>query len=161
MGKQNRMGGSKSKQQKQPDLQEVLIQMKMKAKMFQRESQKCLKEQKTFYAQAKKALTAGNEEGARLYLESANQKKSESMKYQRVSTRLETLAGKVGANFKSQDMINHLGQITPFLEATAEQLPLEVMNDMMDQLKAELGHEMGIEYIPEQKHKEQVAQNNA
>lgn len=81
--------------------------MKMKAKMFNRESAKCLKERKSYYAQAKKALKSGNEEGSRLYLESANQKSSEAMKYQRISTRLETLAGKVGSNFKSQDVRPH------------------------------------------------------
>jgi len=97
------MGGNGSKQ-KQPDLNEVLIQMKMKAKMFHRESQKCIKEKKSHYTQAKKALKAGNEEGARLFLESAQQKDSESMKYLTIANRLEALSGKVGANFKSQDV---------------------------------------------------------
>lgn len=72
--------------------------------MFQRESGKALKDKKMYYDKAKKALQAGNEEGCRLYLESAQQKDSESMKYLKISNRLEALAGKVGANYKSQDV---------------------------------------------------------
>lgn len=97
------MGGKNAKQ-KEPDLNEVLIQMRIKSKMFHRESGKALKEKKQYYDKAKKALKAGNEEGARLYLESANSKASESMKYLRIANRLEALSGKVGANFKSQDV---------------------------------------------------------
>lgn len=96
--------GGKSSKQKQPDLNEVLIQMKIKSKMFHRESTKAGKEKKVYYDKAKKALKQGNEEGARLFLESAQQKSSESMKYLKIANRLEALSGKVGANFKSQDV---------------------------------------------------------
>lgn len=96
------MGGTQAK--KQPDLNEVLAQMRMKAKMFHRESQKCLKEKKTFVDKAKKCLQQGNEEGARLFLESANNKDSESMKYLKIANRLEALSAKVGGNFKTQDV---------------------------------------------------------
>ena len=96
------MGGQQTK--KQPDLNEVLSSMRMKSKMFHRESQKALKEKKTYVDKAKKCLQQGNEEGAKLFLESANNKDSESMKYLKVANRLEALAGKVGSNFKSQDV---------------------------------------------------------
>lgn len=96
------MGGGNSK--KQPDINEVITTMKMKAKMFHRESQKCLKEKKTHIDKAKKCLQQGNEEGARLFLESANTKDSESMKYLKVANRLEALSAKVGSNYKTQDV---------------------------------------------------------
>lgn len=96
------MGGTQAK--KQPDLNDVLAQMRMKGKMFHRESQKCLKEKKTFVDKAKKCLQQGNEEGARLFLESANNKDSESMKYLKIANRLEALSAKVGGNFKTQDV---------------------------------------------------------
>lgn len=96
------MGGSNTK--KQPDMNEVITNMRMKAKMFHRESQKCLKEKKQHVDKAKKCLQQGNEEGARLYLESANTKDSESMKYLKVANRLEALSAKVGSNFKTQDV---------------------------------------------------------
>ena len=99
------MGGRKSKQHK-PDLNEVLIRMKIQSKQFARQSAKAAKEKKAYYEKAKKALKSGNEEGARLFLESASQKGSEQMKYQRISNRMEALSGKVKANFNSQDVRN-------------------------------------------------------
>lgn len=96
------MGGGNSK--KQPDMNEVLAAMRMKAKMFHRESGKCLKEKQAHIAKAKKCLQQGNEEGARLFLESANTKDSESMKYLKIANRLEALSAKVGGNFKTQDV---------------------------------------------------------
>jgi charged multivesicular body protein 1 len=97
-----------AKQPKQPDMNEVITTMKMKAKMFHRESQKCLKEKQAHVAKAKKCLQQGNEEGARLFLESANTKDSESMKYLKVANRLEALSAKVGSNFKTQDVTSDL-----------------------------------------------------
>jgi charged multivesicular body protein 1 len=130
------MGGAQSK--KQPDLNEVLAQMRMKGKMFHRESQKCLKEKKTFVDKAKKCLQQGNEEGARLFLESANNKDSESMKYLKIANRLEALSAKVGGNFKTQDvsdnlpqLMNHLAGLTPFLDDAAEKMPLDLMYTKM------------------------------
>lgn len=96
------MGGKQAKPQ--PDINDVLASMRMKAKMFHRESQKSLKEKKTFVDKAKACLKQNNEEGAKLYLESANTKDSESMKYLKIANRLETLSAKVGSNYKSQDV---------------------------------------------------------
>jgi charged multivesicular body protein 1 len=100
------MGGTQAK--KQPDINEVLTHMRMKAKMFQRESQKCEKEKKAFIDKAKKYLQQGNQEGARLNLESANTKTTEAMKYMTISNRLEALSAKVGSNYKTQDVLRSL-----------------------------------------------------
>lgn len=96
------MGGTQTK--KQPDINEVLSNMRMKAKMFHRESAKCVKEKKTFVDKAKKCLQQGNDEGARLFLESANTKDGESMKYMKIANRLEALSAKVGSSYKTQDV---------------------------------------------------------
>ena len=97
------MGGSNTK--KQPDINEVLGSMRIKSKMFLRESQKCIKEKQQHITKAKKCLQQGNEEGARLFLESAATKESESQKYLKISNRLEALSAKVGSNYKTQDVI--------------------------------------------------------
>ena len=50
-----------------PDMNEVLINLKMKSKTFQRQAGKALKEKEKYYKQAKDALKKGNEEGAKLF----------------------------------------------------------------------------------------------
>jgi charged multivesicular body protein 1 len=72
---------------------DVLINMKMKAKMFERESKKSEKEKKKQLDKAKLCLKQGNEEGAKLFCDLAQQKHSEQMQYLKMSARLEVLSG--------------------------------------------------------------------
>ena len=125
------MGGEDSKpvQQKaaQPDLMEVLIGMKMKSKMFNRQAGKSLKEKKKYYEQAKKMMKAGNEEGAQMYLELCNQKDQENKQFMRMAVRLETIAVSIKSKQNSVDMVNNLDQITPILEMQSVDMPIEQM----------------------------------
>lgn len=113
--------------QKQPDMNEVLINMRMKAKMFDRESAKALKEKDKYYKQAKDALQKGNEEGAHMFLELAQQKQNEYMQYLRLSHRLQALQGQLSSKTKNVDMINDLSKFTPILMEQNMNMPVEQM----------------------------------
>ena len=95
--------------------------------MFARESTKATKEKDKYYKQAKEALKKGNEEGARLFLELAQQKESESMQYLRLSHRLEAVSGQLKSQTNSLDLVNSLNQFTPILMQEAHNLPIEKM----------------------------------
>jgi len=122
------MGNQAGKNQPQPiDMNEALMNMKMKGKQFSRESGKCDKEKDKYIVKAKEALKKGNEEGARLFLELAQQKKSESMNYLRMSARLEHLAANIKSKNASMTMVEELNRFTPILTMQAEALPVEEM----------------------------------
>ena len=122
------MGNQAGKNQPQPiDMNEALMNMKMKGKQFGRESGKCDKEKDKYIVKAKEALRKGNEEGARLFLELAQQKKSESMNYLRMSARLEHLAANIKSKNASMTMVEELNRFTPILTMQAEALPVEEM----------------------------------
>jgi len=125
------MGGEDSKpapnKPAPPDLMEVLINMKMKSKMFHRQAGKALKEKQKYYEQAKKNLKAGNQEGAQMYLELCNQKDQENKQMMRMAVRLETLAVQMKAKQNSVDMVNNLDAITPILEMQSMDMPIEQM----------------------------------
>lgn len=95
---------------------DMLINMKMKAKMFERESNKSEKEKKKQLEKAKACLKKGNEEGAKLFCDLAQQKHSEQMQYMKMSVRLEVLAGQIKSKTNSMEMMNSLNQFTPFLQ---------------------------------------------
>ena len=123
--------GNKESKKKQPDLNEMLINMRMKSKMFHRESKKAAKEKDANYKKAKDCLKKGNEEGARLFLGSAAQKDSESQKYMKIATRLEALSAKIGAGTNQVGLMEHLNNLTPFLEQQANDMPIDqVYNNM-------------------------------
>ena len=123
------MGGKESKQPEAPkqDINEILINMKMKSKMFNRSAAKALKEKTAYYNKAKQMLQTGNEEGSRMYLELAQQKESENKQMMRMAVRLETLQVQIGSKNNSVDMVNHLNGITPILEMQSTDLPIETM----------------------------------
>ena len=110
-----------------PDLMEVLINMKMKSKMFHRQAEKALKEKKKYYEQAKKQLKSGNQEGAQMYLELCNQKDQENKQMMRMAVRLETIAVQMKSKPNSVDMGNNLDAITPILEMQSLDMPIEQM----------------------------------
>jgi len=110
-----------------PDMMEVLIGMKMKAKMFEKSASKALKEKGKYYDMAKKQLKAGNEEGAQMYLELAQQKQAENTQFMRMNIRLQTLAVQIKSKQNSVDMVNNLNSITPILEMQSTNMPIEQM----------------------------------
>lgn len=127
------MGQDKSKPHApQMDMTDMLIQMKMKSKMFNREHTKAFKEKNKQLAKAKACIQKGNEEGARLYCELAQQKHNEGMQYMRMSHRLEVIAGQVKSKTKSMEMMESLNQFTPYLEQASANMPIEDMYKQME-----------------------------
>lgn len=66
------MGADQSKQ-----LESTLFNLKFSAKNLQRESKKCVKAEGIEKQKLKKAIQAGNTEGARIYAENAIRNKSQ------------------------------------------------------------------------------------
>jgi charged multivesicular body protein 1 len=127
------MGKEQSKPAPKMDMTDMLINMKMKSKMFSREHNKAMKDKKKQLAKAKACLKKGEEEGARLYCDLAQQKHSEAMQYLRMSHRLEVIAGQVKSKSKSMEMMDSLNQFTPFLQEASANMPLEQMYKNMEE----------------------------
>ena len=134
------MGGEDSKPKEtkapQPDLMEVLINMKMKSKMFHRSADKAIKEKKKYYDMAKKQLKAGNQEGAQMYMELCSQKDQENKQMLRMAVRLETIAVQIKSKQNSVDMVQNLDAITPILEMQSTDLPIEQMYAKLENFNA-------------------------
>jgi charged multivesicular body protein 1 len=126
------MGQPQSQQAKPIDMTDMLINMKMKSKMFLRESQKSEKEEKKQLEKAKLCLKKGNEEGAKLFCDLAQQKRNESLQYMKMGVRLEVIAGQIKSKTTSMEMMNSLNQFTPFLQQASAEMPLEQMFKNMD-----------------------------
>lgn len=59
-----------------PTLEDALIEMKINSKRVSRESAKAMKDSQNYMKKAKDALKKNNEEGAKLYLQSAASKRA-------------------------------------------------------------------------------------
>ena len=60
-----------------PTLEDALIEMKINSKRMNREAGKASKESQNYMKKAKEALKKNNEEGAKMYLQSAASKRAE------------------------------------------------------------------------------------
>ena len=69
--------GNDAPKKKPPTMEDTLIEMKMASKRMARESAKSKKESEKYMKMAKEALKKNNEEGAKLYLQSAASKRAE------------------------------------------------------------------------------------
>ena len=68
--------GNSTPQKPKPTLEDALIEMKINSKRLSRESQKALKDSQGYMKKAKQALKKNNQEGAKLYLQSAASKRA-------------------------------------------------------------------------------------
>ena len=80
-------------QKPKPTLQDALIELKMNSKRMTRESAKSMKESQNYMKKAKEALKKNNEDGAKLYLQTAASKRAEAMNVQRMAMKMEFIAG--------------------------------------------------------------------
>ena len=124
------MGDKPSKPQgKQMDMNDVIFQLKMSGKRFDRERKKCEKERDKNMKKAKACLKKGDEEGARLFVMNAQKNITDRMKYLQMSSRLESMASTLKSNHSSNEIMGHLSQnVTPILAKQSEGIPL---NDMV------------------------------
>ena len=123
------MGDQPSKPQaKKMDMNDVIFQLKMSAKRFDRERKRSEKEKEKNLKKAEKCLKKGDEEGARLFVMNAQKNMNDRMKYLQMSSRLESMSSTLKSNHSSNEIMGHLSQnVTPILSAQSESIPLNEM----------------------------------
>ena len=123
------MGAEPSKPQaKKMDMNDVIFQLKMSAKRFDRERKRSEKEKEKNLKKAKKCLKKGDEEGARLFVMNAQKNMNDRMKYLQMSSRLESMSSTLKSNNSSNEIMAHLSNnVTPILAKQSEAIPLNQM----------------------------------
>ncbi|EGR30865.1 snf7 family protein, putative [Ichthyophthirius multifiliis] len=129
------MGGQQDKQQAPPPptTQEILIDMKLAAKSFERDAKKAEKEKQQQYLKAQQAIKKNNEEGAKLYLQNMMQKDREMKNMQRMSQKMDALQMQIKTNTSNTAMIEQISRITPLLGQQAHMMSPEAIYSNMDQ----------------------------
>ena len=123
------MGAEPSKPQaKQMDMNDVIFQLKMSAKRFDRERKRSEKEKDKNLKKAKKCLKKGDKEGARLFVMNAQKNMNDRLKYLQMSSRLESMSSTLKSNNSSNEIMGHLSKnVTPILAKQSEAIPLNEM----------------------------------
>ncbi|KAL4455436.1 hypothetical protein ABPG74_012588 [Tetrahymena malaccensis] len=113
------------------DPMDAILDMKMTAKQFERESKKAEQESKKLIEKAKQALQKGNEEGAKLYLQNSSMKQKHSINMMRMANKLDAVQCQMKMAQGNTQMVAQLNKITPYLQFHSQNLPLEQMYGQM------------------------------
>ncbi|CAM9491544.1 unnamed protein product [Heterosigma akashiwo] len=92
-------------------LQDELINMKLTSKQLKRDSAKALKSSEADKIKVKKAIQAGNMDGARIYAENSIRNKNQSLKYLQLSSRIDAVAARLETAVRTQALSKSMGRV--------------------------------------------------
>ena len=116
---------SKNPQPRKMEMNDVIFQLKMSSKRFDRERKRAEKEKDKNTKKAIACLKKGDEEGARLFAVNAQKNINDRLKYLQMSSRLESMAATLKANHASNEIMAHLSNnVTPILMQQSQEIPL-------------------------------------
>ncbi|CAD8046340.1 unnamed protein product [Paramecium primaurelia] len=115
------------------DPMDIQLDLRMTWKRLESESKRSLKEQDKNIAKAKEALKKNNEEGAKLFLQTAMAKKQESENLQKMATRIQFVESQVKSSQANADMMQQLNVVTPIMQQYANTMSVEQLYQNINQ----------------------------
>jgi charged multivesicular body protein 1 len=91
-------------------LEDDLITFKLTSKQFARSSAKCKKQEAVQKEKLRKAIAAGNMEGARIYGENVIREKNQALNFLRLGSRIDAVASRLEVAIRMQDVNKAMGE---------------------------------------------------
>ena len=111
--------------------------MKFTAKSLERNAKKCLKDEKTEKLKLKKAIQAGNTEGAKIHAENAIRKKNESLNFMRMASRIDAVASRVQTAVSMQTLTKSMAGVVRSMDSAMKSMNLEKMSQVMEKFETQ------------------------
>jgi len=121
-------GGSSGAKQ----LDKQLFQLKYTSKQLNRLSVKCSKNEKIEKDKIKKALEKDNYDGARIHAQNAIREKNTAQNYLRLSSRVESVAQRLEAAIKMQQVTKSMGMVVKGMDKVLSSMNVEQISKVMD-----------------------------
>ncbi|KCV67390.1 hypothetical protein H696_06183 [Fonticula alba] len=112
-----------------------LFNLRYTAKQMNRLSAKCTKEEAQEKAKLKKALQQGNHDGARIYAQNAIRKRSESLNYLKMSSRLDAVASRVQTAVTMNDVSRSMAGVVTQMDKAMQSMDLEKIQAIMQKFE--------------------------
>eukprot|EP00053_Salpingoeca_punica_P019652 m.200550 g.200550 ORF g.200550 m.200550 type:complete len:212 (+) comp17695_c0_seq3:286-921(+) len=121
----------------QSNMNEIIFNMKMTTKQLERLSKKAEKDGAKAREQVKKALEQRNVDGARIYAENGIRKKSESLNFLRMASRLDGVCSRLQTAQSMKDVTKQMGSVVVGLDAAMKNMDLEKLQRIMDKFETQ------------------------
>ncbi|CAD8050940.1 unnamed protein product [Paramecium sonneborni] len=112
---------------------DIQLDLRMTWKRLESESKRSLKEQDKNLAKAKEALKKNNEEGAKLFLQTAMAKKQESENLQKMATKIQFVESQVKSAQANAEMMRQLNVVTPIMQQYVNTMSIEQLYQNINQ----------------------------
>ncbi|XP_070575778.1 charged multivesicular body protein 1a-like [Ptychodera flava] len=116
-------------------IEDTLFQLRFTTKQLQRLATKAEKDQKKETAKVKKALQQKNVEGAKIYAENAIRKKSESLNYLRLASRVDAVSSKVQTALTMKQVTKDMGHVVKGLDKAMASMDLQKVSAVMEKFE--------------------------
>ncbi|EAU84660.2 vacuolar protein sorting protein 46 [Coprinopsis cinerea okayama7 len=100
-------------------------------------AKKAQKDENTEKARLKKALTQGNNEGARIYASNAIRKKTEALNLLRLASRIDAVASRVETAVTMRQVTGNMASVVKGMDKAMETMNLERISMVMDKFEAQ------------------------
>ena len=118
-------------------MQNQLFNLKFTAKQLGRNSKKALKNEKAMKTKLKKAIEAGNTDGARIYAQNAIREKNQALNMLRLQSRVEAVAARVQTAVDMNSVSKAMGGVVNGMNAalTGGAMDVNKLTQIMDQFE--------------------------
>uniref|UniRef100_A0A2P2I3P6 Charged multivesicular body protein 1b n=1 Tax=Hirondellea gigas TaxID=1518452 RepID=A0A2P2I3P6_9CRUS len=129
-------------------MENQLFNLKFTAKQLTRESKKCEKDAKKEKIKLKKAIEAGNTDGAKIYAQNAIRQKNQALNYLRLSSRIDAVAARVNTAVKMNRLTKTMGGIVSSMDKVMKTMNIEKISNVMDQFEQQFENlDLNSEYM--------------
>ncbi|KAI7871790.1 hypothetical protein BDF14DRAFT_904571 [Spinellus fusiger] len=118
-------------------LENNLFQLKFTAKQLNKQSKKCQKEEAGELLKLKKAMQAGNTQGARIYADNAIRKKNEGLHLLRLSSRIDATASRVQTAITMRMVSASMANVVRGMDRAMESMNMEKISMVMDKFESQ------------------------
>ncbi|KAL7004297.1 hypothetical protein EMMF5_006183 [Cystobasidiomycetes sp. EMM_F5] len=116
-------------------LDNSLFSLKFTAKQLSKQSSKAAKDEQKALEQLKKALSKNNNDGARIYAETAIRKKTESLNLLRLASRIDAVSSRVQTAVTMRAVTGSMGKVVQGMDVAMRTMDLEKMSAVMDKFE--------------------------
>jgi len=116
-------------------LEDAVFNLKFISKSMERSSKKATKEEKAYKTKVKKAIEQGNLDGARIYAQNAIRKKSESLNYLRLSSRIDAVASRMETAVKMNAVTKNMTSVTKSMDKVLGTMDVNKIASVMDKFE--------------------------
>uniref|UniRef100_A0A6V1VCZ1 Chromatin-modifying protein 1a n=1 Tax=Heterosigma akashiwo TaxID=2829 RepID=A0A6V1VCZ1_HETAK len=109
--------------------------MKLTSKQLKRDSAKALKSSEADKIKVKKAIQAGNMDGARIYAENSIRNKNQSLKYLQLSSRIDAVAARLETAVRTQALSKSMGRVVTGMGSAMKNMNVERISATMDEFE--------------------------